>query len=394
MRWRTVALTDICRPRQWKTIPTSVLTEAGYPVFGANGIIGFYSEYNHEKPTVVITCRGATCGTVGISLPKSYITGNAMALDDLDEAQVDQKFLYYQLSRRGFRDVISGSAQPQITGQGLSIVRVALPPLPEQKRIAAILDKADEIRRKREKAVKLTDSFLRSVFLEMFGDPVKNPNEWRGALLGDICDVTSGVTKGRKLNGKETRPIPYLRVANVQDSHLNLSEIKIIPATDDDLIRYNLLKGDMLMTEGGDPDKLGRGTLWNEEVPNCIFQNHIFRVRVKGEHRIQLHPEFLSAIIGSSRGKLYFLREAKQTTGIATINSRQLKEFPLLLPPIELQNNYAQIKIAVTNHLRRNSDFERLLSQMTASLRQTLFGAPRISRSCSLVRPQEAAHAL
>jgi type I restriction enzyme S subunit len=186
MKWRTVALTDICRPRQWKTIPTSVLTEKGYPVFGANGIIGFYSEYNHEKPTVVITCRGATCGTVGITLPKSYITGNAMALDDLNEDQVDQKFLYYQLSRRGFRDVISGSAQPQITGQGLSTVKVNLPPLPEQKRIAAILDKADEIRRKREKAIELTDSFLRSVFLEMFGDPLRNSRRLGNSEAGRI----------------------------------------------------------------------------------------------------------------------------------------------------------------------------------------------------------------
>ena len=117
MSWPAVKLHDICRPRQWKTISASNLLEEGYPVYGANGKIGFYSDYTHEFPTLMITCRGATCGNVHISEPKSYINGNAMALDELDREKVDIRFLYYYLLGRGFDDVISGSAQPQITGQ-------------------------------------------------------------------------------------------------------------------------------------------------------------------------------------------------------------------------------------------------------------------------------------
>ena len=81
-----VKLTDICRPKQWKTISTAQLKESGYPVYGANGKIGFYNEYTHEFPTLLITCRGATCGTVNISEPNSYVNGNAMALDNLSKA--------------------------------------------------------------------------------------------------------------------------------------------------------------------------------------------------------------------------------------------------------------------------------------------------------------------
>ena len=89
-------LTQICSPKQWKTIATNQLqTEGEYPVYGANGIIGYYKEFNHEKPTVLITCRGATCGNIHISLPKSYINGNAMALDNLNEDVCLKEYLYY-----------------------------------------------------------------------------------------------------------------------------------------------------------------------------------------------------------------------------------------------------------------------------------------------------------
>lgn len=192
MKWPMVKLNAICRPKQWKTISSSNLLDHGFPVYGANGQIGFYSEYTHENPTLMITCRGATCGSLNISVPKSYINGNAMALDSLDTERVDIMFLYYFLKQRGFQDVISGSAQPQITGQGLNKIEVPLPPLEEQKRIAAILDKADAIRQKRQQAIALADDFLRSVFLDMFGDPVTNPKGVDKKPLGKVFKLSSG----------------------------------------------------------------------------------------------------------------------------------------------------------------------------------------------------------
>jgi type I restriction enzyme S subunit len=187
-----VLLKDLCNPKQWPTISQQDLTPSGYPVYGANGKIGYYKDYNHEKSTLLITCRGATCGTLNICEPYSYVTGNAMALDALDEKRVDQKFLYYALRLRGLEETITGSAQPQITRQSLSSVAIPLPPLPEQCRIAAILDKADAVRRKRQGSIRLTEEFLRSVFLDMFGDPVTNPKGWGEYPLGDVCDFTAG----------------------------------------------------------------------------------------------------------------------------------------------------------------------------------------------------------
>jgi len=133
-------LFDVCTPTQWKTISIGELSDSGCPVYGANGRIGFYSDYTHEHPTIMITCRGATCGNIHISVPFSYINGNAMALDGLNEGFCELRFLAYFLSARKFDDVISGSAQPQITRASLRLVQFPLSPRAEQTRIVAKLE--------------------------------------------------------------------------------------------------------------------------------------------------------------------------------------------------------------------------------------------------------------
>ena len=266
--------------------------------------------------------------------------------------------------------LIPNEAYPSIRISEIERLRILLPPLPEQKRIAAILDKADAIRRKRQAAIKLADDFLHATFFDMFGDPVTNPKGWEEKSLNEIADIVSGVTKGRKFNVKKTIYIPYMRVANIQDGHIDLTEIKEIEALETDLEKYSLRHGDILLTEGGDPDKLGRGAVWREEVSPCIHQNHIFRVRVD---KSKASPEYLSNLIGSARGKRYFLRAAKQTTGIASINMTQLKGFPVLLPPLELQKKYVDFVEKYENHLNSSDEITHLNNDLFNSLTQRAF---------------------
>ena len=110
---------------------------------GANGKIGYYSEYNHEQPTIMIACRGATCGSINVSEPKSYINGNAMCLDDVDES-IDLTYLEYALRARDFSDVITGSAQPQITATNLEKVEIPIPEKTVQAAFAAFVQQSDK----------------------------------------------------------------------------------------------------------------------------------------------------------------------------------------------------------------------------------------------------------
>ena len=138
--WKLVPLGEVCRLYQPKTITAADLVADGpYIVFGANGIIGRYSEYNHENPEVVMTCRGATCGMINMTTEKCWITGNAMVVAPID-GRIGKKFLFYLLKSSDVSSTISGSAQPQITRQSLEPYKIPCPPLPEQERIVAELD--------------------------------------------------------------------------------------------------------------------------------------------------------------------------------------------------------------------------------------------------------------
>ena len=161
-----VNLLDICNPKQWKTLATSELVADGkYDVYGANGIIGKYDDYNHEKPTVLITCRGATCGNVHLSKPFSYINGNAMSLDNLDESRCLKDYLYYYLRGINLSNSISGSAQPQITIQGLKKINVNLYDIKQQKQIVNILSKIENLITCKKDEIEKANQLIKSQFV-------------------------------------------------------------------------------------------------------------------------------------------------------------------------------------------------------------------------------------
>ena len=159
------------------------------------------------------------------------------------------------------------------------------------------------------------------------------PSGWKKKPLEHVAFIQTGIAKGAK-KLKNPVELPYLRVANVQDGFLNLSIIKTIEIDKTQIDRYLLQIGDVLLTEGGDFDKLGRGSVWKGEIDKCVHQNHVFVARPKPGVIV---PEYLSLLTGSPYGKSYFLKCSKQSTNLASINSTQLKEFPVLLPPIDEQ---------------------------------------------------------
>ncbi|MFQ2173616.1 restriction endonuclease subunit S [Aeromonas rivipollensis] len=258
---------------------------------------------------------------------------------------LDSRYLMYYLKSVSVqRDLLKrqvGSAQSVVNTSVIKDWLVPHPPLMVQQRIAGILDKADAISQKRQQAITLADDFLRSVFLDIFGNPITNSKGWDEVTLKEIADIRSGVTKGKQVKESDSITLPYMRVANVQDGYLDLSSIQKITVSKRDAEKCKLEKGDILLTEGGDPDKLGRGHVWNGEIENCIHQNHIFSVRIIDREYIR--PEFLSAVISSLRGKQYFLKMGKQTTGIATINKTVLSNFMPFVPPVDIQDKYLNI---------------------------------------------------
>src|SRR5581483_7345315 len=157
----------------------------------------------------------------------------------------------------------------------------------------------------------------------------KIPEHWEVKRLKFVADVLPGVAKGRDLGERDIVELPYLRVANVQDGYLDLSDIATITVGIDEIDRYSLQPGDVLMNEGGDFDKLGRGYVWDGSIAPCLHQNHVVAVRPhKG-----INPYWINAITLTSYAKHYFILKSKQSTNLASISGTNLKELPVLMPP-------------------------------------------------------------
>ncbi len=233
-----------------------------------------------------------------------------------------------------------------------------LPPLPEQNQIARYLDwKTVQIAKfikdkkrmiellKEQKQVIINDAVTGKIDVTT-GKPYHKykdsgvewlgqvPDGWTMFPLKTACIIQTGITLGKIYNTNYTKRYPYLRVANVQAGYLNLFNVKSIEVLSVEAERSMLRSGDVLMTEGGDPDKLGRGCVWNSEIDPCLHQNHIFAVR---PNRNLLLPSFLSKILSSEYSKEYFLRTSKQTTNLASTNKTTIGKFRIPIPTIEQQ---------------------------------------------------------
>lgn len=335
-------LIDVCNPKQWKTISASELVEDGYPVFGANGIIGYFSDYNHEKPTLCITCRGATCGTVNKSLPYSYITGNSMALDDLDESVITIDFLYYFLQYRGFDDVITGSAQPQITRQSLSKIFIPEIDLNNQKNITQIIKSLEQLILNRDKQRENFNMLVKSRFNEMFGDVILNDKEWKISKWNEILTIR---------NGKNQK--------NVEDKNGQFpiyGSGGIIGYAKDWIVKKN----SVIIGRKGNINKpiLVRENFWNVDTA--------FGLEPTLE---KINSEYLFYFC-----QLYNFEKLNKAVTIPSLTKSDLLDISIPLPPLSLQNEFADFVAQVDkSQLAIQKSLEEL-ETLKKSLMQEYFG--------------------
>lgn len=275
----------------------------------------------------------------------------------LPAPQLDRQYLSYFLRSpatvKQITERSSGARMPRADMDFVLSLPISLPAIEEQLRIVDLLARANGIVRLRREAQQKAAELIPAIFIDIFGDPATNPQAWPRQPLSAVAEVISGVAKGRKLDPGEAVELPYMRVANVKDGYLDLAEVKTIEIKRSEVEKLLIRPGDLLMTEGGDPDKLGRAALWAGEIEACVHQNHVFKVR---SNRARLSPAYLRTLAGSAYGKAYFLSVAKKTTGIASINKTQLSAFPVPLPPLSLQQAFEQRVQSAESILNQQAD--------------------------------------
>lgn len=312
-------------------------------------------------------------GKVAINTVEMSTSQDVISLTGIDKDKWYKPYLCKLLLSK--KDYFNSQARGA-TIKGIKIDVVANIDVPEidyatQRKVAATLNKIDTLIFLRKQQLVKLDELVKARFVEMFGDMLLNSRGWSEKPLECLADIVSGITKGRKTTETDLQEVPYMAVSNVKNGYIDWTTVKTILATRQEMEQYRLLPDDILMTEGGDPDKVGRGAIIKNPLENSIHQNHIFRVRLDES---ELLPSFFAEYLQHQKAKRYFLGCAKQTTGIASINMRQLKALPALVPPLSLQNQFAAFVERVDKQKQTVQQSLEKLELMKKALMQEYFG--------------------
>ena len=322
-----IKLIDVCTPKQWKTIPTSDLLDEGYPVYGANGIIGYYSEFNHEDSVIAVTCRGATCGAINITMPKSYVTGNAMCLDNV-RSDIEIEYLYYCLRYYDFNNVISGSAQPQITRQGMEKIVISVCRHDKQVEIINKLRCVEKIIQMRNKQLEYMDELVKARFVELFEN-----GDYRVEKLGAVCKkITDGTHKTPTYIDEG---ITFISAKNIVNGELDFTDIKHIPEEEYQEIqkRCQTAVGDILLSKSG---SLGYPVIVKTEEKLGLFES----LAVLKYDRGKLLPEFLCEQLKADRSQRQFTTGTKGVA-IKHLHLGVIADTDVIVPPLNEQRIFS-----------------------------------------------------
>ena len=368
----TVYLAEVCHPTQWKTLPTSELLDEGFPVYGANGIIGYYSEYNHENPVVAITCRGATCGTVNITMPKAYVTGNAMCLDDV-RRDINIYYLFYAVKAMDYTNIISGSAQPQITRRGLSKAKIKVIDSKNQKVVVETLQKIEGLIGLRKQQLEQLDTLIKARFVELFGDLANPECKWDRERIVDICvkadDIKCGPF-GTQLNKDEYQKtgVAVWEIPQINSIFTEFPTHFLTEEKAEQLNAYSLIPGDIAMSRKGN---VGRCAVFPEDYEPGIIHSDVLRIRVNQK---KVLPIFMMNQLHFSGAVQHQISLVSSGAIMAGINVTKLKEILVHIPPIEIQEQFADF-VAQINKLK--VEVQKSLDKMQIlfdSLMQEYFG--------------------
>ena len=330
--WKTVRLGDVCEKGSSNIAQNEIADNNGeYPIYGAAGFIKNVDFYKQDKPYIGIVKDGAGVGRVSVHPAKSSLIGTMQYI--FPKENIDIKFLAEFLKYQNLSRFYTGATIPHIYFKDYQNIPLKLPSLQKQKHISAVLGKCAELTVKNKRILEKYDTLIKSRFIEMFGDPVQNPKGWKKTELGNLCkEVRYGTSKPASENGKYT----YLRMNNITyEGELDLTNIKSIDISEDELPKCSVRKGDVLFNRTNSIELCGKTCLYKLDK-TMVIAGYIIRVRVSEK----LNPQYVSTLFNTKSIKKLLREMAKGAVNQANINAQEMQSIQIPVPPISLQNEY------------------------------------------------------
>lgn len=319
--------------------------------------------------TIVFSFK-LSVGKVGFVRRPLYTNEAIAALPIRNAGNLDPGYFYHAL--RGID--LRGAGEHAVKGvtlnsQALGRLKVPLPPMADQGQIAAVLDKADAVRRKRRESIQLLDEFLSSGFFEMFGDPGRNEKKWKVLRLGDCLAVAPriGTITPATPNGR----YPVVRVGDLGGNQIAVDRCKRVTIPDSDLLRFEAIPGDLLLVRAiGSEAHLGKASVVTATEGPLVFDSHVMRLRPSKDW---LRATFLWQWLRTTSGRALFLRLGGRTAIQFNVNAKQVVETRIPLPPIEEQARFVHLSERVRLARRIMANAEELHGELAKSLAKRAF---------------------
>lgn len=361
---KRLTLGDVCKKASSNIAQKDLQDKMGvYPIYGASGLIKQVDFYQQDKEYIAVVKDGAGIGRTMLLPAYSSVIGTMQYLLPKEGIPIDIKYLFYAVEHMNLAKYFSGATIPHIYFKDYQKEPINIPDIDTQKRISRIFDKIDALITSRKEQRTKLDQIVKSRFIEMFGDVIRNSKVWQMRVFEDVAASRLGkMLDAKQQTGKYS--YPYLANFNVQWFRFNIENLNQMDFDEDDRAEFELKDGDLLVCEGGE---IGRCAVWHNEIQPCFFQKALHRVRC---NRQIIHPDYLAWWFKYNCDYDGFTAIAGSKATIAHLPGIKLKQLQVAVPPIELQEQFATFveqtdksKLAIQKSLDKLEILKKALMQ-------------------------------
>ena len=344
--WQIKKLGEVCKTTYGKGLSTKELKKSGFPVFGANGIIGFNDKYLYKESQVLISCRGAYSGKINLSPPLCYVTNNSLILEIFNEEEMNKKFLFYILHTVNKTKLVTGTAQPQVTINNAVELTFSIPKIETQQAIVSKieelfsgLDKGiEDLKTAQQQLKTYRQSVLKWAFEgKLTNEKVKDgvlPKGWEMVNMSKVIEKPKYGTSKKCDYGIDGKGV--LRIPNIAKEIVDSTDLKFARFDEKEIETYSLKEGDILtIRSNGSVDLVGKCALISKKDEGYLYAGYLIRLRPIMN---KVNPKYLINILTSIDLRNQIEEKAKSTSGVNNINSEELSTLKIQLPPIEEQH--------------------------------------------------------